>query len=72
MASERRINVTVSDDLWRRVEDWRFASRVTTRAEAFRQLAEAGLRIHGEIATRVAELEAGIVERMAKGAADGE
>lgn len=43
-----RKSVTLPDDLWRAVADFRFAERIGTEAEAVRRLILAGLRAEAQ------------------------
>jgi hypothetical protein len=47
--------VTLSATLAEAIEDYRFAHRLKTEAEAIRQLLELGLKAAGEIGSRIPE-----------------
>lgn len=42
MASQL-LHILIAPELLKRIDDWRFANRIESRAEAVRQLIEAGL-----------------------------
>lgn len=41
-----RKSISLSDELWRELADYRFAERITTESEALRRLIRAGLLAH--------------------------
>lgn len=48
MSRENRIAVMLTDEELKAIDDWRFANRVATRAEAIRRLVTIGTQIKQE------------------------
>jgi hypothetical protein len=46
LSRETRLQIMLTEDELRAIDDWRFKQRMPSRAAAIRQLLNAGLRVH--------------------------
>ena len=47
LSRENRLQIMLSDDEWKALDDWRFARRMPSRAAAIRELLRRGLEAEG-------------------------